>query len=138
MKPGSNSRLVESDVRLDYLVFRTSFNTFLFYFSNLCTNLIFPSSDEKFPLSSKSVDHLRNEYHWIARSHPFLLGRTPPSSIQLFPSNLIITSDEAAATSPAICGPYHKIQALDDTCVRCAFYHAYYFCSEMCFCKFKT
>ena len=54
MKPGSNSRLVESDVRLDYLVFRTSFNTFLFYFSNLCTNLIFPSSDEKFRYRRKA------------------------------------------------------------------------------------
>ena len=76
MKPGSNSRLVESDVRLDYLVFRTSFNTFLFYFSNLCTNLIFPSSDEKIPLSSKSVDHLRNEYHWIAPTL-FFWGEPP-------------------------------------------------------------
>ena len=40
----------------------------------------------------KSVEPLRNEYD---RTHPFFWA-TPPPSIQLFPSNLIITSDEGA------------------------------------------
>ena len=48
--------------------------------------------------NSVIVEKRRSLEEWISldRSHPFLLGRTPPSSIQLFPSNLIITSDEGA------------------------------------------
>ena len=49
---------------------------------------------KRFPYQPKpkSVDPLRNEYDW---THPFFWA-TPPQSIQLFPSNLIITSDEGA------------------------------------------
>ena len=49
---------------------------------------------KRFPYQAKpkSVDPLRNEYD---RTHPFFWA-TPPPSIQLFPSNLIITSDEGA------------------------------------------
>ena len=49
---------------------------------------------KRFPYQPKpkSVDPLRNEYD---RTHPFFWA-TPPPSIQLFPSNLIITSDEGA------------------------------------------